>query len=229
MHNELYIIIGAYGSGKSEYSVHLARKLKAQGLDVSLADLDVVNPYFRSREVLDEFAGFGIEVIAPEGQFKHADLPMISPRIKGAIENPAKTVILDVGGDPTGCRTLGRFVDALNLRGYQMLHVVNTRRPFTQTVEEIIIMREVLEFASKLTITEFVCNTNLMDYTDASVVQEGITTLEQAAQIMSIPFHQYLVLDKYADRIPDQLCGKSREVMTYTLQKPWERITAKGI
>ncbi|MDY0320082.1 MAG: hypothetical protein RBQ67_08850, partial [Candidatus Cloacimonadaceae bacterium] len=78
---KLYIVIGAYGSGKSEYSIHLARSLKAEGKEVSLADMDVVNPYFRTRDVREEFATQGIEVIAPEGQFSHADLPMISPRI----------------------------------------------------------------------------------------------------------------------------------------------------
>lgn len=88
MKNELYVIIGAFGSGKSEYSVHLARKLKREGRQVILADLDVVNPYFRTRDVREQFEQEGIEVIAPEGQFKHADLPMISPRIQGAIANP---------------------------------------------------------------------------------------------------------------------------------------------
>ncbi|HNX03169.1 MAG TPA: hypothetical protein PKM71_05870, partial [Candidatus Cloacimonas sp.] len=113
MDSRLNIIIGAYGSGKSEFSLHLARSFKNQGLDVVLADLDVVNPYFRSREMQEEFAVEGIDIIAPEGEYKHSDLPMISPRIKGAIQNPAKTVILDVGGDPAGCRTLGRFEEPI--------------------------------------------------------------------------------------------------------------------
>ncbi|HNV62858.1 MAG TPA: hypothetical protein PKN54_07880, partial [Candidatus Cloacimonas acidaminovorans] len=118
MPSHLYIIIGAYGSGKSEYSIHLARRFKTQGLDVVLADLDVVNPYFRSREMQDDFIQEGIDIIAPEGEYKHSDLPMISPRVKGAIQNKAKTVILDVGGDPAGCRTLGRFEEPIKTRGY---------------------------------------------------------------------------------------------------------------
>ncbi|MDZ4122359.1 MAG: hypothetical protein U1C33_08045, partial [Candidatus Cloacimonadaceae bacterium] len=72
MKNELYIVIGAYGSGKSEYSIHFTRKLKAEGKDVILVDMDVVNPYFRTRDVRDQFATEGIEVIAPDGGFKHA-------------------------------------------------------------------------------------------------------------------------------------------------------------
>jgi hypothetical protein len=229
MKPELYIIIGAYGSGKSEYSIHLARKLKEQGLDVVLADLDVVNPYFRSRDVREEFSGYGIEVIAPEGEFKHADLPMISPRIKGAIENNRKTVILDVGGDPAGCRALGRFVEPIIKRGYQMLFVVNTLRPFTTNAEEILGMKKSLEFASKLHITQFVCNTNLMEHTDPELVSRGIKIVNDAARTVEIPFNTYLVLNEYADLIPDGLEAKTREVMIYTLKKPWEILVAKGI
>jgi hypothetical protein len=223
--NKLIIIIGAYGSGKSEYSVHLARKLKSQGFNVSLADLDVVNPYFRIRDVRDTFLKEGIEVIAPEGQFKHADLPMISPRIKGAIDDKSRTIILDVGGDPAGCRALGRFVESATLRGYHMMHVINTKRPFTSTPEEIITMKEMLEFSAKLKIHEFVCNTNLMEYTDAGIVTQGIITIQEAAEKLNIIFDKYLVLDKFQDRVPDNILGKSREIMTYTLMKPWEEST----
>jgi len=226
---ELYIIIGAYGSGKSEYSIHLARSFKAQGLDVVLADLDVVNPYFRSREIKDDFDVEGIDVIAPEGEFKHSDLPMISPRVKGAIQNKAKTVILDVGGDPAGCRTLGRFEELIKNRGYKMLYIVNTMRPFTFTPEEIVTMKEGLEASSRLKITEIICNTNLMEETTAELVENGIQIINRASEILRLPFNTYLVLNKYESIVPDNLCGKKREIMAYNLSKPWELLIAKGI
>jgi hypothetical protein len=229
MGNELIIVIGAYGSGKSEYSIHLARELHISGKKVALADMDVVNPYFRSRDVQESFEQIGIEVIAPEGQFKHADLPMISPRIRGAIQNPHKTVILDVGGDPAGCRTLGRFVEDVNLRGYRMLLVVNTLRPFTSTVPEILTMLRNLEFSSKLKVTEMVCNTNLMEYTDAKVVEEGLLLVREAAALAKVEFHRYLVLEEYQDIVADGLQGMRRIVMSYTLKKPWEQLLSKGI
>lgn len=225
----LYINIGAYGSGKSEYSIHFARSLKAQALDVVLADMDVVNPYFRSRDVREVFASEGIEVIAPEGEFSHADLPMISPRIKGAIENRAKTVILDVGGDPAGCRTLGRFVDAINLRAYHMRLVVNTSRPFTTNASEIITMIEMLEFSSKLKVSELICNTNLMEDTDQALVENGIRIVQETATLKGLAFEEYLVLDAYAKIVPDALLGKKRLVMSYTLKKPWEGLLTKGV
>lgn len=229
MDMKLYIVIGAYGSGKSEYSIHLARSIKALGNNVSLADMDVVNPYFRSRDVRDEFAAEGIDVIAPEGEFSHADLPMISPRIKGAIENYEQTVILDVGGDPAGCRALGRFVDPIIKRGYHMQLVVNTSRPFTSNPDEIVAMISILEAASKLRVKELICNTNLMEYTDLNLVEQGIHIVEEAARRQQLEFSSYLVLDEYMDKVPDNLGGKRRLVMSYTLRKPWEKLVMKGI
>ena len=229
MNQALYIIIGAYGSGKSEYSIHLAQELKDTGKDVVLVDMDVVNPYFRTRDVRDEFAKIGIEVVAPEGAFSHADLPMISPRIMGMIQNQEKTVILDVGGDPAGCRTLGRFVDEIKIRGYRMQLVVNTKRPFTSNVEEIATMLNMLEFSSKLKVTELVCNTNLMEDTSAKIVEEGIRITQQAAELLKLDFSHYTVLDEYAERVPDGLLGKTRLVMTYMLKKPWEGLLSRGI
>ncbi|MDD3535661.1 MAG: hypothetical protein PHC50_05910 [Candidatus Cloacimonetes bacterium] len=225
----LYIIIGAYGSGKSEYSIHLARSLKHEGKDVVLADMDVVNPYFRSRDVRDVFAQEGIEVIAPDGEFSHADLPMISPRIKGAIENYQKTVILDVGGDPAGCRTLGRFVEQIKKRGYTLRLVVNTSRPFTTTKAEILAMIEMLEFSAKLKVDELICNTNLMEYTEQDLVEAGIRVVQEVATQLNLVFDEYLVLDAYQDRVPDGILGKKRRIMGYTLQKPWEKLVMKGI
>lgn len=225
----LYIIIGAYGSGKSEYSIHLARHLSTAGNKVALADMDVVNPYFRSRDVRDQFIEEGIEVIAPDGEFSHADLPMISPRIKGAIEDPARTVILDVGGDPAGCRTLGRFLEPIQNRGYHMQLVVNTSRPFTSNPQEIIAMVQMLEAASKLKVNELVCNTNLMEYTNQELVEQGIMMVEEAARALQLDFFNYLVLDEHEAKVPDNLLGKSRLIMSYTLRKPWERLVMKGI
>lgn len=177
----------------------------------------------------DDFIQEGIDIIAPEGEYKHSDLPMISPRVKGAIQNKAKTVILDVGGDPAGCRTLGRFEEPIKTRGYNMLYIVNTMRPFTSTPEEIISMKEALEATSRLKITEIICNTNLMDETTVEIVLKGIKIVEKAAELSGLPFKTYLVLNKHEKIVPDNLGGKKREVMAYNLKKPWELFVAKGI
>jgi tRNA uridine 5-carbamoylmethylation protein Kti12 len=228
MKNKLIIVIGAYGSGKSEYAGNLAYDLKEKK-GIVLADMDVVNPYFRSREMRDRFNKIGIEVIAPEGAFSHADVPMISPRIMGAIQNLEKTVILDVGGDPAGCRTLARFVENIRKRDYEMHFVINTKRPFTQTTEEIQIMKSMLENTSKLNITEFICNTNLMDETNSEMIENGIQIIDKSAKDNTVNFSSYLVLEKHKSIIPDDIGGKKRKLLRNFLNKPWEMPVFVGI
>ena len=221
--NKLIIVIGAYGSGKSEYSINLAKQMKMMGKEkISLVDLDVVNPYFRSREVRDLFAKESVEVVAPDSQFDKADLPMISPRVKGVINDLSKTVILDVGGDPAGCRALGRFIDDINQRPYEMVFVVNTKRPFTSDFKGIVEMKTMLENISKLKITEIVCNTNLMEFTDLEMISEGIVIIKEVAEKEGILFRTYLTMDDKENKYPAEIDGVKKMDLEYFLAKPWE-------
>ena len=221
--NPLIIVIGAYGSGKSEYSINLAKQIKKEtNSKVSLADLDVVNPYFRSRDAIETLKKDDIEVIAPETLFKHADLPMISPRVKGAINDASKSVILDVGGDPTGCKALGSFEDDIKKRGYEMILVVNTKRPSTMSVSEIVDMKNLLENISRLNITEIVCNTNLMEYTDVELISEGISIVREVAEKENLAFKNYLVMNDNDNIYPLEINGIKKMVLEYFLAKPWE-------
>jgi len=219
--NKLIIVIGAFGSGKSEYSINLARVYNGVGA-VSLVDLDVVNPYFRSRYIREQFTQEGIDVIAPEFEFGHADVPMISPRIRGAILDTTKTVILDVGGDPDGCRALARFIDDINTREYSMHYVVNTKRPFTMTADEIVVMRQNLEYISQLKITELVCNTNLMELTDVELITQGIEIVGEVATREGLVFRHYLVLDDKENKYPPEINGVKKVSLSHFLTKPWE-------
>ena len=229
MINELIVVIGAYGSGKSEYSINLADDIKNKGQQVSLVDLDVVNPYFRSRDVREMFASRGIEVIAPEGEYMHADLPMISPRIRSAILDTDKTVILDVGGDPAGCRALVRFITVIKSRGYSLHFVINTKRPFTSDKNEILGMLDSLESMSQLQVSHLICNTNLMQETTLPMVKNGIDIISSVAEEKNIEFEEFLVLENTSDKFPEILRGKKKRVLTYFLNKPWERVNSRGI
>lgn len=222
MKQELIVVIGAYGSGKSEYSINLAAEYLRKGFAVSLADLDVVNPYFRSRDVKDYFTSIGIDVICPEGEYRFADLPMISPRIHGAVKNKNRTVILDVGGDPAGCRALARFVPDIIERGYQMHFVVNTRRPFTSGKEEIIEMMEMLETSSKLKISEIISNSNLLADTSSEIIETGINIADQVAVEKNINFSTYLLLEDNAEKFKHIKSNKKQMILKYYLKKPWE-------
>ncbi|MBI9032012.1 hypothetical protein JEZ13_08455 [bacterium] len=228
--HKLIVVIGAYGSGKSEYAINLAKDFNDKDHDVVLCDMDVVNPYFRSRDVREQFEDIGIQVVAPEGEFKHADLPMISPRIRGMIMKTDRTVILDVGGDPAGARTLGRFVPEIKKRGYELHFVVNINRPFTSNPAEIKLMLEMIESLSSLKVTELISNANLMEFTDEKVVSEGVEVVQEVANDLGLAFHKYLVLDKFQEAIPENIGNKKRIVLKYFLNKPWEqKLIYKGI
>ena len=100
--------------------------------------------------------------------------------------------------------------------------VINTRRPFTSDAAGIKEMLEMLKFASKLEITEFICNTNLMEYTTIEIIEEGINIIDKVAKRENIKFNTFTVLDKYIDNIPDSIEGKTRIILSYFLSKPWE-------
>jgi len=227
--NPLIIVIGAYGSGKSEYAInlaktmHIAKSKEGETDNVCLVDLDIVNPYFRSRDVREAFEKEGIEVIAPETKYRNADIPMISPKVRGSIMNFNRTAILDVGGDPAGCRALARFVDDINNRPYSMQFVVNTKRPFTADSEEIIKMKNMLEYTSCLKITEIICNTNLMEFTDEKLISEGISIIREVAERENLLFDKYLVMLDEQNKYPKEIDGIRKINLEYYMMKPWEK------
>ena len=95
----IVIIVGNYGSGKTETAVNLALNRQAAGVDVSMADLDLVNPYFRTREAGQVLFEKGIRLVLPDAKYMNADLPILAPQVAGLIRNPSELTILDAGGE----------------------------------------------------------------------------------------------------------------------------------
>lgn len=167
------IVVGNYGSGKTEVSVNLALHLAARAHAVTIADLDVVNPYFRCREATDEMVERGVRVLAPKGELHAADLPVLMPEVRGAIEAATGITILDVGGDEAGARILGSLASVVQTVPHAMLQVVNERRPFTDTLAGCTkIMREI-EASAKLRVTGLISNTHLIDETETDTIVRG--------------------------------------------------------
>ena len=182
----IVLIVGNFGSGKTEVAVNLAIQLSGRQ-NVSIADLDIVNPYFRCREARDEMEGYGIRVINPEGDYRAADLPIILPEVRGALLNEGRTLIFDVGGDDAGARVLSSLADVFADRRYTMLQVLNARRPFTENVEGCLKIRSEIESASRLRVTGLVSNTHLMEETDAPTVVEGLRLAREVGQAAGLP------------------------------------------
>ncbi len=167
------IIVGNYGSGKTEVAINLAVYHKHAGADVRIADLDVVNPYFRTREAKGALSHLGIDVVLPPDQYLHADLPILSPEVAGAIRQSAQLTILDVGGDDAGATILAALEDQLKGKPLRVLQVVNPLRPFTETLEGCLKIRHDIEKASKLTVNGIIGNANLIDETKPNDIYDG--------------------------------------------------------
>ncbi len=182
----IVLIVGNYGSGKTEVAVNLAIRL-SQAQKVAVADLDIVNPYFRCREARKEMESFGIRVINPEGDYHAADLPIILPEIRGAAVDDEGTLIFDVGGDDVGARVLSSLADIFTDRPYDMLQVLNAKRPFTGTVAGALRIKDEIEAASRLRVTGLVSNSHLLEETDAATVLEGLELARDVSARANLP------------------------------------------
>lgn len=181
------IFVGAFGSGKTEIALNYAMQLAGTGKRVAIVDLDIVTPYFRSRDVSLQLARSGVEVIAPTGELAQADLPVIIPRVQGVLADPELTVIVDVGGDDAGATALGRFSDQLKKLPHALLLVVNTCRPFTRDATGIANMLAAIERSARLKVTGLVANTNLGAETTPEIVEKGLAIVQEAGRALRVP------------------------------------------
>ena len=156
------LFAGHYGSGKTNIAVNYALHLAGKGLPVTVADLDIVNPYFRTKDSEKEFAEAGIELICSGFANTNVDLPALPQGIYSVIDRPDRYAILDIGGDDRGAYALGRIADGIKAEGnYEMLFVANFYRPLTRTPEEALeVMREI-ELAGKINFTGIINNSNI--------------------------------------------------------------------
>ena len=188
------ILTGHYGSGKSEIAVNLALKYPCD----MLVDLDVINPYFRSRSARDILAEKKIEII--ESTIENAsgsDLPFISSKGSRPFVNKDLTAIYDLGGTTHGAKLMKQFDKFIDPKDdIDFLMVVNIYRGETQTVEQILQVIENLEGASQLNVTGLINNTNLMDYTDQDTILEGQEILLEVSKIKNIPI-LYTVIEEH--------------------------------
>ncbi|MHC5209571.1 MAG: cobalamin biosynthesis protein CbiA [Planctomycetota bacterium] len=194
------MIVGTYGSGKTEVSVNLALQLAAGGETVQIADLDLVNPYFRCREAREAMEAAGIRVIVPPGAQQWADLPIVLPEIQGLMRPPEGTLsMFDVGGDDVGARALASFRPILTDGRYELWQVINSRRPFSDSVSACKTMRASIEAASRLAVTGLLVNSHLGDETTPEVVLEGWRLGREVSDAFELPLRCVAVMDEVAD------------------------------
>jgi hypothetical protein len=218
------IFAGRFGSGKSETAINYAVSLAQQEAEhpgspvragqesagVMLIDLDIVTPYFRSRETADRLLERGVKVVAPSIIGQHLDTPAITPQILGAIQQSDLPIVLDVGGDKQGARALGQFSPAIRQGDYAMHFVVNPYRPFTDTVGGLRSSIAEIEAGSRLQVSSLVSNPNLIGETTAEHVIQGHAKIESFAQELGLPIAFVCVERQWLDALaPDNSAEKA--------------------
>lgn len=198
----LVIIIGAYGSGKSEISVNLAMRMRKEDPKgkVLLADLDIVNPFYRSADAGKVLEQNDIRLISPMYANSNVDAPVLSGEVYVIFDDDRYRGVFDIGGEDMGATILGSMRSRLEKTDAELLMAVNTRRPFTSTPDEIIVMASELQEASKMKITGFINNTNILEETTSEDVFEGERILLSVQEKTGIP----LVMTAFMDGVLDQ-------------------------
>ncbi len=214
---------GGYGSGKSEIAVNFALSLTELGTPVTIADLDIVNPYFRSREARQVLEQLGVRVLMPPVTMMETDLPMIGAEIRGAMFSKTGFLILDLGGDSVGARVMASLSHGVNRDEYNSFFVLNSRRPFTRTVSQIQRLLGDIESTSGLTITHLVVNSHLIEETTAAIIQEGIKLAEALSAVTAKPIAFIAIERRVLDEFDPNSINYPVLVLGRQLLKPWER------
>ena len=214
------IITGHYGTGKTEFAVNLALQLAGLNHQVMVADLDIVNPYFRSRERRDLLQEAGIRLISSSQACSDADVPALPAELLTILENRDITGVLDIGGDPVGARVLARFNDKIVPEDYQLIYVLNANRPEVRTPEAAIAYLRGIEATTSLTCTGIVNNTHLCGETTAEEIRKGARLAETVSQETGIPVLCHVAEERFIPELSD--LSEPVFPITIHMKKPWE-------
>ena len=212
------LFAGHYGSGKTNIAVNYALHLKSQGLDVVVADMDIVNPYFRTKDSTDVLENAGIELISPKFANSNVDLPALPQEMYKTVQDRSKYSVLDIGGDDRGAYALGRYRPyILEENNYEMVFVANFYRPLTTTPSEALEVMEEIEKAAGIPFTAIVNNSNIGNETTAGDVLATVDKAEELAKLSGLP----LIYTTATTKVADELNFKLKNVLPLNLQSKY--------
>ena len=196
------LFAGHYGSGKTTAAVNYALWLKQQGYDTAIADLDIVNPYFRTRDSMDQLNAAGVRLIASPFAGSNVDAPALPGEAYAVVEDKSLHAVIDVGGDDRGALALGRYVPYLEAEGdYDFLCVINRFRPLTQDADSTVEVLREIEHACKLPFTGICACSNLGDLTSAEDIAASVAYTQEVAEKMGLPVIMTCVQENLIDQV----------------------------
>jgi hypothetical protein len=217
------VLVGSYGSGKSEVAVNLAVYHRRAGMTVRIADLDLVNPYFRSRDAEAQLTGLGIDVVLPPKPYVQSELPVLSPRVAGLIRRAEGLTLLDAGGDPVGARVLAALGDAFAGRPCQVLQVINPLRPDTRSVAGCTRILRQIEASAHLAITGLIGNAHLIDETTPQVIVDGYAFVNEVRAASGLPLVFVTVAEELLSQVDPTQFDCPVLAIRRQLVPPWKR------
>ncbi len=197
------ILVGHFGSGKTEIAVNLAIGLRGRGVEVTLVDLDLVKPYFRCRLAKDDLEALGVRLVAPAGDRFYADLPILLPEARAVARDGGgdRRAIFDVGGDDLGARALGCLAGLLDRDATDLLFVVNLNRPFAGDLPSLRRVLDAVQTAARLEVTGLVANTHLLHETTPETILAGVRAARALEAATGIPLRFSAMLDEFAPHV----------------------------
>ncbi|MEM0528967.1 P-loop NTPase [Zongyangia sp. HA2173] len=218
---KLYIIVGHYGSGKTNFAVNLAVDLQKRGEKVAIADMDIVNPYFRSADFTELFGKLGVDVVNPPFANTNLDIPSVTAEIDGLLERRDTSVILDIGGDDAGAAVLGRYSQKIKDRGeYELLYVINKSRYLTREADDTIQVLREIEAASRLKATGLVNNTHLCTETTPETVEHAFDYADEIAEKTGLPILYTTVRRDLLEKVDPK--GRTLYPVDIYVKTPWQ-------
>lgn len=216
MNKRVLLLCGHYGSGKTNIAVNLAQTIKREYPTVTLADLDIVNPYFRSKDSATELEEAGIRLICSNYANSNVDIPALPPDLYALTDDRRMKAIIDVGGDDRGALVLGRLAPAILAEDdYEMLMVINCYRPLTRDAASTLeVMREI-EYAGGIHFTALINNSNLGVETTAEDVLASMRYADEVAAMSGLP----VVMTTADEKLQEELKDKIPNLFPLKLQK----------
>lgn len=222
----LTLFAGHYGSGKTNIALNYARALRRRGLPVTIADLDIVNPYFRTKDSEAQLRSEGIELICSPFANSNLDVPAMPKQTYALVASRTQYGVLDIGGDDRGALALGRYAPEIRDEGsYAMLFVANFARPLTRTAQQALDVLREIERACGLPFTGIVNNTNLGMQTTAQDVLESLPTAQALGQASGLP----VVMSCCAEHLYPALKPAVEGLFPLQLQQLYYQLTQEAL
>lgn len=215
------IVVGHYGSGKTEFAANYARWLLERGRNPIIADMDIVNPYFRLREKNEYYTKLGIKVVSSyyPGEH-HLDAPALTAELRYCFET-AEDSVIDVGGDANGAVVLARYAHHLDNRPYNMWLAVNANRPMTATPMDVMEYIDQIEYASKLKINGLLNTTHMLDETTGEDLERGDALVRQVAAERGLPVEYTVYLQQLESRFENLDLAGERFPIQLEIRPAW--------